>query len=265
MSGVSKIKEQKKARLQVWLRLFALLLIVGGLTFVLYQTGVISFFLNRKEMLNFIDSLGPLGLVGFIFLQVLQVVLAPIPGEVTGLIGGYLYGPVMGVVWSTIGLTLGSYIAFALGRILGRPFVEKFIDKSVLKKFDYLLHHKGAFLIFLLFLIPGTPKDYLCYILGLGHLSTMEFLVIGGVGRLFGTILLTVGGDFIRHQQYREFSLLAGITIIVILLAMMFKGKLERFFRIWHITSYKKRKTKPITRRENRRSRSKPSSLQEKK
>jgi uncharacterized membrane protein YdjX (TVP38/TMEM64 family) len=226
--------------------------------------GVIAFFLNKKEMLHFIDSLGPLGLVGFICLQVLQVVVSPIPGEVTGLIGGYLYGPVMGVVWSTIGLTLGSYIAFALGRAFGRPFVERFIDKSILKRFDYLLHHKGAFLIFLLFLIPGLPKDYLCYILGLGHLSTMEFLVIGGVGRLFGTILLTVGGDFIRHHQYREFSILAGITIVVIFLVLMFKVKLERLFRIWHITSYKKGKIKQITRREKRHSNSKSRSLQDK-
>ena len=208
-------------------------------------------------MLHFIDSLGPLGLIGFIFLQVLQVVVSPIPGEVTGLVGGYLYGPVMGVVWSTIGLTLGSYIAFALGRIFGRPFVERFIDKSILKRFDYLLHHKGAFLIFLLFLIPGLPKDYLCYILGLGHLSTMEFLVIGGVGRLFGTILLTVGGNFIRHHQYKEFSILAGITIIVIFLAMVFKVRLERLFRIWHITSYKKKKTKMTRKRGKLRSGSK--------
>ncbi|HTZ17600.1 MAG TPA: VTT domain-containing protein [Dissulfurispiraceae bacterium] len=175
--------------------------------------------------------------------------MAPIPGEVTGLIGGYLYGPVLGVVWSTIGLTIGSYVAFALARVFGRPFVEKFVEKSIIKRFDYLLHHKGAFLVFLLFLIPGTPKDYLCYILGLGHLSTAEFLVIGGVGRLFGTILLTVGGDLIRHHHYRDFSILAGITIIVILTAMIFKGKLERLFRIWHVLSYKKGKSKRGTKK----------------
>jgi hypothetical protein len=91
----------------------------------------------------------------------------------------------------------------------------------------------------------------------------MEFLVIGGVGRLFGTILLTVGGDFIRHQQYREFWILAGITIIVIFLAMMFKVKIERLFRIWHVTAYKKSKTKQITRRGKKPSRSKPPSLKE--
>jgi ACR3 family arsenite efflux pump ArsB len=92
----------------------------------------------------------------------------------------------------------------------------------------------------------------------------MEFLVIGDIGRLFGTILLTVGGDFIRHHQYREFSILAGITIIVILLAMIFKVQLERLFRIWHVTSYKNKKTKQISRREKRTSRSKPPSLKEK-
>ena len=188
--------------------------------------------------------MGPFAVLGFISLQILQVVVAPIPGEVTGLIGGYLYGPILGVVWSTIGLTIGSYVAFVLARFFGRPFVERFVEKSIIKRFDYLLHHKGAFLVFLLFLIPGTPKDYLCYILGLGHLSTMEFLVIGGVGRLFGTILLTVGGDLIRHHHYRDFSILAGITIAVILAAMIFKSKLERLFRIWHVYSYKKEKTK---------------------
>ncbi|MBF0557189.1 MAG: TVP38/TMEM64 family protein [Nitrospirae bacterium] len=201
-----------------------------------------DFFLNKREMLHFIDSLGPLGFIGFILLQVTQVVVAPIPGEVTGLLGGYLYGPVLGILLSTIGLTIGSYIAFALSRALGRPFVERFVEKSVMSKFDYLLHHKGAFLVFLLFLIPGIPKDYLCYILGLGHLSTMEFLVIGGTGRFFGTVLLTVGGHYIRHEQYRSFFVLAGVALVVVLIAMVFKDKIERWFRIWHIFEYKKKK-----------------------
>lgn len=119
-------------------------------------------------MLAFLDSLGPLSFLGFIFLQVVQVVAAPIPGEVTGLLGGYLYGSLLGVILSTIGLTIGSYIAFALARTFGRPFVDRLVDRKTMSRFDYLLHHKGAFLVFLLFLIRGFPKDYLCYILGLG-------------------------------------------------------------------------------------------------
>lgn len=195
-------------------------------------------------MLTFLDSLGPLAFVGFILLQVAQVVAAPIPGEATGLLGGFLYGPFLGVLLSTIGLTLGSFAAFALARTFGRPFVDKFVDKRTMSRFDYLLHHKGAFLVFLLFLIPGFPKDYLCYILGLGHLTTMEFLVIGGAGRLFGTILLTLGGSYIRHHQYGRFFILVGVAIIVVFIAMVYRDKLERLFRKLHIVSYRKKRAK---------------------
>lgn len=230
----------------VWIKPLILILIVGGLSLILYKTGVFHFFLNKEKLLHFLDLLGPFAIVGFIFLQVAQVVVAPIPGEVTGLLGGFLYGPFWGVVISTIGLTIGSYAAFALSRVFGRPFVEKFVDRSIIGRFDYLLHHKGAFLVFLLFLIPGFPKDYLCYILGLGHLSTMEFIIIGGAGRLFGTILLTLGGDYIRHHQYGRFSILIGVALVVVLIAMAYRDKLERWFRLLHIRDYRRKKAKRL-------------------
>ena len=196
--------------------------------------------MDRERLQGFLNSLGPLSFIGFIFLQALQVIAAPVPGEVTGLIGGYLYGPFLGVLLSTIGLTLGSWLAFFLSKTFGRPFVDKFVSRKTLDKYDYLLHHKGAFLVFILFLIPGFPKDILCYILGLGHLSTREFLAISTVGRFAGTVLLTVGGSYLRHQQYYRFSVLLGIAVIVVFLVMVNKEKMERVFRIWHISSRRK-------------------------
>ena len=200
--------------------------------------------MDRERLQGFLNSLGPLSFIGFIFLQALQVIAAPVPGEVTGLIGGFLYGPFLGVILSTLGLTLGSWIAFYLSKTFGRPFVDKFVSRETLDKYDYLLHHKGAFLVFILFLIPGFPKDILCYILGLGHLSTKEFLIISTVGRFSGTVLLTVGGSYLRHQQYYRFSVLLGIAVIVVFLVMVNKEKMERLFRIWHISSRKKTREK---------------------
>ena len=200
--------------------------------------------MDRERLQGFLNSLGPLSFIGFIFLQALQVIAAPVPGEVTGLIGGFLYGPFLGVLLSTIGLTFGSWIAFYLSKTFGRPFVDKFVSRETLDKYDYLLHHKGAFLVFILFLIPGFPKDILCYILGLGHLSTKEFLIISTVGRFAGTVLLTVGGSYLRHQQYYRFSVLLGIAVIVVFLVMVNKEKMERLFRIWHISSRKKAREK---------------------
>ena len=209
-------------------------------TLALYKTGAFQFFMDRERVRAFLDSLGPLSFLGFILLQTLQVVAAPIPGEVTGVIGGFLYGPALGVFLSTVGLTLGSWINFVLSKTFGRPFVDKFVSKRTMDKYDYLLHHKGAFLVFVLFLIPGFPKDILCYIIGLGHLTTREFLIISTVGRFGGTVLLTLGGAYLRHQQYYRFSILLGVAVVVIFFSMVYKDKLERVFRIWHISSRKK-------------------------
>ena len=73
------------------------------------------------------------------YVQILQVVAAPIPGEVTGLIGGYLYGPSIGTIYSTIGLTIGSWMAFVLARFFGLPLVEKAVKPSIIEKYDYFL------------------------------------------------------------------------------------------------------------------------------
>jgi uncharacterized membrane protein YdjX (TVP38/TMEM64 family) len=235
-------KPEQTRTVHIWLRLLILILIVGGLTLILYETGVIQFFLNKKRMAHYLNSLGPWSAVVFVLLQVAQVVAAPIPGEVTGFLGGYLFGKFFGVVLSTIGLTLGSYLAFILARTFGRPLVEKFIPNSTMQRFDYLLHHKAAFLVFLLFLVPGFPKDWLCYILGLGRLTTTEFLVLGGTGRLFGTILLTLGGSYLRHHQYFRLYILLGIGISVVIVALAYRDKLDRVFRFWHLKGLRKRR-----------------------
>jgi uncharacterized membrane protein YdjX (TVP38/TMEM64 family) len=215
---------------RIWLKLFILIAIVGGSSFILYKTGLFGFFLNKEKIAAFLHSLGPLSFIGFIILQAAQVIISPIPGEVTGLIGGFFYGKFLGIILSTIGLTIGSLAAFSLSRYFGRPFADKFVKKETMERYDYLLHHKGAFLVFLLFLIPGFPKDYLCYILGLGHLSTKEFLIISTLGRFMGTVLLTFGGDYIRHHQYYRFSILLGIAIVFVLLSMVYRDRIEKFF-----------------------------------
>jgi uncharacterized membrane protein YdjX (TVP38/TMEM64 family) len=209
--------------------------------------------MDRERLRAFLDSLGPLSFIGFIALQALQVVAAPIPGEVTGVIGGFLYGPLLGLLLSTIGLTFGSWVNFSLSKTFGRPFVDRFVSKATMEKYDYLLHHKGAFLVFVLFLIPGFPKDILCYILGLGHLTTREFLVISTVGRFGGTVLLTLGGTYLRHQQYYRFSFLVGIAIVVIFLSLVYKEKMERLFRIWHINARKKERERGKIKKKKRR------------
>ncbi len=201
----------------------------------LYITGTFHFFLDQQRLKDFLDSLGVFSYLGFVVLQVFQVVAAPIPGEATGFLGGFLYGIPLGIILSTIGLTLGSWLAFTFSKIFGRPLVEKVIRKETIDRYDYLLHSKGLVLIFILFLFPGFPKDYLSYILGLGHMSTKAFLIISTLGRLFGTIMLTLGGSYIRNHQFAHFFTLTSVVTIIVILAIMYRDRIEERLKKWHL------------------------------
>jgi uncharacterized membrane protein YdjX (TVP38/TMEM64 family) len=167
-------------------------------------------FQDRQRLLNLIRSY-PHDQIIFIVAQAIQVVAAPIPGELTGFIGGYLYGPLWGTLYSTIGLTVGSWVAFILARFFGEPIVETMVKKEVFEKFDHFMEHRGLMISFLLFLIPGFPKDYLCYIMGVSRMPTGTFIVISTAGRIFGTIMLSITGNVARNGQY-----IALLTIFIL-------------------------------------------------
>lgn len=208
-----------------------LALVVAVLLALLFPLGMVRFFTDRQALTAFISEHRTYAAFIFIGLQVLQVIAAPVPGEVTGFAGGLLFGTVNGLIYSTIGLTIGSWTAFSLSKIAGRPIVEKIVRPETIKRYDYVMKHKGLFLAFLMFLIPGFPKDILCYVLGLGHMGHRDFLAVSVTGRLLGTLLLTLQGGLFRNERYAEFFTVLGISIVIVLLVMVYRAELERFFR----------------------------------
>lgn len=205
--------------------------VVAGILYLLFPLGLAEFFTNRRLLTHFFAEHRTNAVFIFIGLQVLQVVAAPVPGEVTGFVGGVFFGTVGGIIYSTIGLTIGSWLAFVLARMAGRPLVEKVVNPETINRYDYVMKHKGIFLAFLMFLIPGFPKDILCYLLGLGHMRHRDFLVVSTTGRLLGTILLTVEGSFFHDKRYGAFFMVLGISIVVIMLVMIYRENIERWFR----------------------------------
>ncbi len=202
-----------------------------GIIVLMYVFGWLDLFLDKQRLLDFIEKHRTNAVCIFVGLQALQVVFAPIPGEMTGFVGGMLFGTFWGIVYSTIGLTLGSWIAFTLAKIVGRPLVESIVSPETMQQYDYVMKHKGLFLALLLFIIPGFPKDYLCYLLGLGHMGHISFLLISTMGRLLGTVMLTLGGAFFRNKQYIALFSLVGISIFLILLTMIYRKNIEQWFR----------------------------------
>jgi uncharacterized membrane protein YdjX (TVP38/TMEM64 family) len=161
----------------------------------------------------------------------MQVVVAPIPGGAVEFLGGYLFGVKLGFLYSMIGLLVGSWIAFSLARIFEKLAVEKFVPLETRKKFDYLIGHEGVIVSFLLFLIPGFPKDALCYILGLTPMSIGMFLFISTVGRIPGTLMACLQGGKAFDHQYKTLLILSGVSVLVILIFYIYHDEIHHWIK----------------------------------
>ena len=181
-----------------------------------------------KEM---ITSFGPYSPLIYILLQLSQVVATPIPGGAVEFLGGYLFGVKAGLLYAMIGSIVGSWLAFSLARLFKRWAVEKFVSPKTMKKFDYLIGHEGVILSFLLFLIPGFPKDALCYILGLTPMHLGIFLIISTIGRIPGTLMATLQGAKAFEHQYKLFLILSGISALVILVFYIYHEEIHGWIK----------------------------------
>lgn len=202
---------------------------------------------NEQALARYVKQAGPWGLLVFIGLQALQVVVSPIPGEATGIIGGYLFGTLPGLIYSTIGLTIGSCLAFGLGRWLGHHFAYRFVTAKTYDMFFFLTRTQGKLITFLLFLIPGFPKDFLCYILGASPLPLGTFLLLSTVGRIPGTWILSMQGRQVRTAHYGTFFALIFFLSAALLLLYLYREPLFRWIKLDH---YRRQRRKRDTARD---------------
>jgi len=149
--------------------------------------------------------------------QFLQVVIAVIPGEVTSFAAGYVFGAWRGFLYSAIGVTLGSAFNFWFARVVGRPTLERLIGRDTLDKLDRTLSSaKSKSAMFLLFLLPGLPKDLLSYAAGFSGMSILEFLVLSGLARspaLLASVLIGAGVSRGDYRSVLAIALLAALAI----------------------------------------------------
>lgn len=217
----------------VCLSLFGLVLLHNSLSTIGYDKFSVLLS-DRENIRDFVASFGPLAPLAFIGLQIMQVVISPIPGEATGFIGGYLFGAIRGFIYSTIGLTLGSWLAFSISRLF-TPYVTRRLGKTkIYDKFNFIVEHQGVIIAFIFFLLPGFPKDYLCYLLGLSLMPTNVFLIIVAVGRMPGTLMLALQGSKIFDQEYAIFFILLGIALAAVIVSYMAREKIYRLVQRLH-------------------------------
>lgn len=170
-----------------WLFLVGLTLIVlASLAFWRWGAPVANFFRDRDQIQAWLADFGPLAPLFSIALNVAQVLLVMVPGQVVGLANGYLFGVFWGTVYTVVGVGLGSAIAMGLGRWLGRAVVVRLIGSARLARWDALAARRGPRFFFLVFLLPMVPDDVACFAVGLSPLSIPYILTLALIGRLPG-------------------------------------------------------------------------------
>jgi uncharacterized membrane protein YdjX (TVP38/TMEM64 family) len=187
---------------------------------------------DKHYLKETVRSWGWMAPLVFMAIQALQVIISPIPGEITGPVGGALFGTLWGVIYSTIGLTFGTLVCFGVGRMWGEPLIRPWLSERNWSKLSFILEAEGAILCFILYLIPGFPKDIISYLFGMSPMPFWVFAVISTIGRVPGTWVSSYFGAHVGDQQYIYAAAFIAIIAAICLPIYYYRERLvQRFHR----------------------------------
>lgn len=189
-----------------------------------------AFLTDIEELRAFVQGYGFWSPLVLVFLQALQVVVAPVPGQILAVVAGYLFGVWWGTVYNMVGITIGSTVAFWLSRRFGREYVENIVHEDALARFDAVDDDYARLALFFFFLIPGLPDDVLCFAGGLTRIPLWQLVAIAVVGRTPGFFLANVVGGFLVADRFTAAVVLAVVLVAGSALGYLNRDRLVRLF-----------------------------------
>lgn len=206
---------EKHKRVYAAISLIVVLAIFAIITWVVWR-GIRTVASTPEAFVAYVRSFGWAGFLVMLGIQVVQVFIALIPGEVVEIAAGFAFGAIGGTLLCLVGICLASIIVFLLVKRWGRPLVEVFIPAEKINQLHFLNEEtKLKNLLFLLYFIPGTPKDLLTYFAGLTKLRLGPFLGITLLARIPSIITSTAGGSFISSGDYLHAAIVFAVTALV--------------------------------------------------
>ena len=193
-----------------------LFLLLSALIFIYAGRPMIEFISQPEKFRAWVDDRGFIGRLAFLGMVILQVFVAVIPGEPVEIAAGYAFGAVEGTLLCIIGMTIGSMLVFWFVRTFGIRAVEVFFPREKLNSLKFLQNKKRLTLwIAIIFFIPGTPKDLLCYFVGLTNIRPLHWLLISVFARIPSIVTSTVGGDALGLGNYKTAIIAFSIALAI--------------------------------------------------
>ncbi len=229
---ISLLKRKFSSLIMILIPAFAITLIIGELIWALRPLIPAEWL---AEISHYIDNPSELRKLGegsewlFILIQVLQVVIAPIPGQAAAFAGGFIFGFWKGWALTTLGLVIGSFVAMSLARLLGISLVRKVVPESIIHRFDSVISDGGYMTFFMIFLLPALPDDAVCFLAGLTKLKLLPLSLVCLLGRAPGMAVLSLTGAGFADGLTLWAEILFGVMMVLSVLLWLFWEIIEEW------------------------------------
>jgi uncharacterized membrane protein YdjX (TVP38/TMEM64 family) len=207
------------------------LMIVGIMAIIclIFYKPMMAIFKNPQALRLQLQSFGILGYVVLAMIMAFQVIFVFLPGEIIEIMAGFIYGPIGGLIVCMLGSAIGSILIYLFVKKLGTPFIDRLIGLEKIKQIHFLNDpQKRNILLFIVFFIPGTPKDILTYFIPLTDMKLSAFLFITTIARIPSIITSTIGGHAIGVENYVFSIIVFVITGIISLGGILFYKKINQ-------------------------------------
>ncbi|MDD6154775.1 MAG: TVP38/TMEM64 family protein [Eubacteriales bacterium] len=223
----------KKARAAFYILKAAILIfIVVGIPAIIWvkYRSVVTDFESFSKLVGYLREYKSKAFLIYILAQIMQIVVSFLPGQVFQFAAGYIFGFLPGLIYSILGAALGTTITYYLARLLGSDFVKLVTGEKNYEHFSKELNSKKAYLIaFLIYLIPGTPKDMVCYLAGISDMKFKPFLVTSLVGRTPAMCGSLIFGSMYLKKNYTGMAIVGTCALVIFLICVIKRKKINAY------------------------------------
>lgn len=217
----------KNKRLARWALIAVALLALAGAGYALVKSGLLEEINSVEDLRALIGRAGPMAGVAYFLMQMMTVIVAPIPSNVTMMAGALALGFWPAMILGVLAVICGSVIVFLVARALGRNAVQGFLDRGVMERYLPVIEEKQDMFLFLTMLFPFFPDDALCILAGLTTISLRRFVLIMAAARPWGLVFAALLGSGSIQMPVWGWVLLAVPMIAVFILAMRYSRQIE--------------------------------------
>ena len=227
--------DKRKKNFKIFLTVLKFLVLIAIVVAIpayifFYHHEILDEFNSIEDIVMFLGQYRTESILIYMGVQVLQIVISIIPGQAFQFAAGYLFGFPLGFLYSCIGAVAGTTLAYFLARFLGTDAMHLFFGEEKFQYFLERLNSKKAYMmVFLIYLIPGLPKDTLSYVAGVSDMNFKLFLVFSLMGRCFGMAGSLLIGSFYFKGHYAGMAIVSVIAIVAFFVCIIKRKKITAF------------------------------------